>query len=295
MSPRRPTPDAAVVTGKVTQLSPLVRRITCPNPSVFTGPGTNTYLIGGPASSHVVVLDPGPDDAGHIKAVAKAGPASAIKTIVVTHTHPDHAPGVAPLKDVTGAEVIGYDSRDALTTDVDARDGYVVEHGDFTLRAVHTPGHASNHLCWFLEDENLLFSGDHVMAGSTVVISPPDGDMQRYLDSLERVLAMNVAAIAPAHGPLLRNPDAVLSGYIAHRIERERLVATALHSRGTAVIKDLVTDVYTDVPEDRYPIAQFSLWAHLLKLRSDGLAKTRKPDDITATWSATRQLRRRQK
>jgi putative ABC transport system ATP-binding protein len=291
MSPRRPTPDAAVVTGKVTQLTPLVRRITCSNPSVFTGPGTNTYLIGDPKSGHVVVLDPGPDDPVHLAVISKAGPAQAIKTIVVTHTHPDHAPGVAPLKAVTGAEVIGYDSRDALTTDVDARDGYVVEHGDFTLRAVHTPGHASNHLCWLLEEENLLFSGDHVMAGSTVIISPPDGDMQRYLRSLERVRAMGVAAIAPAHGPLLDDPNAVVSGYIAHRLERERLVANALHQRRSASIKDLVTDVYTDVPEDRHPIAQFSLWAHLLKLRSDGLARCRKPDDITATWSTTRQLR----
>lgn len=277
------------------QLTPLVRRLTCPNPSVFTGPGTNTYLIGGPASGQVVVLDPGPDDANHIRAVAKAGPARAIKTIVVTHTHPDHAPGVAPLKALTAATVIGFDSRDALTTDVDARDGFVVAHDGFTLRAVHTPGHASNHLCWLLEEENLLFSGDHVMAGSTVVISPPDGDMQHYLASLELVRAMNVDSIAPAHGPLLRDPDAVVGGYIAHRVERERLVASALARRGTALVADLVTDVYTDVDKDRHVIAQFSLWAHLRKMRAEGLAKTRRPDDITARWSATRRLRQGQK
>ncbi|MEY2467923.1 MAG: hypothetical protein QOF21_621 [Actinomycetota bacterium] len=243
MSRATPTPDAPVVAGKVVQLTPLVRRLTCPNPGVFTGPGTNTYLIGDPASGHVVVLDPGPDDEAHIKRIARSGPTRAIKTIVVTHTHPDHAPGVAPLKQRTGATVIGYDSRDALTTDIDARDGYVVAHDDFTLRAIHTPGHASNHLCWYLEDEDLLFSGDHVMAGSTVVISPPDGDMKQYLDSLERVRNMHVGAIAPAHGPILSDADAIVGWYIDHRLERERIVGVSLATRGSAKPKQLVEDV----------------------------------------------------
>ncbi len=288
---KTPTRDAAVVAGRITQLTPLVRRLTCPNPGVFTGPGTNTYLIGGAKSGHVVVLDPGPDNEHHIARIARGGPARAIKTIVVTHTHPDHAPGVAPLKAATGATVIGFDSRDALTTDVDAGDGYVVQHDDFTLRAIHTPGHASNHLCWYLEEEDLLFSGDHVMAGSTVVISPPDGDMKLYLDSLERVRRMHVGAIAPAHGPLLPNADAIVGWYIDHRVERERVVGASLAKRGSATPKQLVEDVYTDVPKDRYPIAEFSLWAHLRKMRAEGLARTRHPDDITATWSATRRLR----
>ena len=273
-----------VAVGRALRLSPLVRRLTCDNPGVFTCPGTNTYLIGRPASGHVVVLDPGPDDDNHIKRIAKAGPRDAIKTIVVTHTHPDHAPGVKPLKELTGATVIGFDSRDALTTDVDATDGYTVEHTEMRLRAVHTPGHASNHLCWHLEDENLLFSGDHVMAGSTVVISPPDGDMQQYLDALERVRRLRVDAIAPAHGPVLGDPDAILSWYVAHRLERERLVFAALARRGTATVTELVRDVYTDVPKDRHPIAVFSLWAHLRKLRNDGFAATRKPNDLNAEW-----------
>lgn len=279
-----PKPIKPVVAGKLTRLSPLVRRLTCPNPGVFTGPGTNTYLIGRPGSGHVVVLDPGPDDEGHIKRIARAG-GGAIKTIVVTHTHPDHAPGVAPLKALTKAKVIGFDSRDALTTDVNAGDGFVVRTKEFTLRAVHTPGHASNHLCWLLEQENLLFSGDHVMAGSTVVISPPDGDMQQYLDSLERVRGMRVDAIAPAHGPLLSDADGILRWYVAHRLERERLVFAALARRGTATVDELVKDVYTDVSKLMHPIAQFSLWAHLRKLRADGFAKTRKPDDLSASWT----------
>jgi glyoxylase-like metal-dependent hydrolase (beta-lactamase superfamily II) len=275
--------SAAVVHGKVVRLSPFVRRLTCNNPGVFTGPGTNTYLIGRPGSA-VVVLDPGPADEGHVRAIAKAGPRGAIKTIVVTHTHPDHAPGVAQLKELTRAKVIGFDSRDALTTDVDAGDGFVVRTQGFRLRAVHTPGHASNHLCWLLEQENMLFSGDHVMAGSTVVISPPDGDMQQYLDALEKVRRLRVDAIAPAHGPVLRDPDAILSWYVSHRLERERLVLMALARRGTATIQELVKDVYTDVPKDRHPIAVFSLWAHLRKLRHEGFAATRKPDDLNATW-----------
>ncbi len=275
---------APVVHGKVVRLSPLVRRLTCNNPGVFTGPGTNTYLIGKPASGHVVVLDPGPDDPAHIRAIARAGPRAAIKTIVVTHTHPDHSPGVALLKELTGATVIGFDSRDAFSTDVDAGDGFIVKTGGFHLRAVHTPGHASNHLCWVLEDENLLFSGDHVMAGSTVVISPPDGDMKQYLEALEKVRRLRVDAIAPAHGPVLRDPDAILSWYVNHRLDRERLVFAALARRGTATIPELVNDVYTDVPKDRYPIAAFSLWAHLRKLRHDGFATTRKPDDMRAPW-----------
>jgi putative ABC transport system ATP-binding protein len=287
---KTPTPDAPVVAGKLTQLTPLVRRLTCPNPGVFTGPGTNTYLIGDPARGHVVVLDPGPDDPKHIARIARFGPARAIKTIVVTHTHPDHAPGVAPLKEKTGATVIGFDSRDALITDVDARDGYVVEHDDFTLRAVHTPGHASNHLCWYLEEEDLLFSGDHVMAGSTVVITPPDGDMKQYVDNLQRVRAMHVASIAPAHGPLLQTPDTYLRFYIDHRLEREKKVASALVAKKKATIKQLVADVYDDVDASRYPIAEFSLWAHLRKLRAEGFAKTNDVEDMTSVWRATRTL-----
>ena len=282
MTPRSRT-DAPVVAGKVVTLTPLVRRLTCDNPGVFTGPGTNTYLIGAAGSGHVTVLDPGPDDVKHVKAIARAG-RGAIKTIVVTHTHPDHAPGVKLLKELTGAKVIGFDSRDALTTDVDAGDGYTVRHRGVTLRAVHTPGHASNHLCWHLVEENVLFSGDHVMAGSTVVISPPDGDMAQYLNALEKVRRLRVDAIAPAHGPVLRDPDAILSWYVSHRLERERLVLLALARRGKATVTELVKDVYTDVRKELHPIAVFSLWAHLRKLRHDGFAATRKPDDLNATW-----------
>ena len=204
------------------------------------------------------MLDPGPDDEAHIKRIARAGPARAISTIVVTHTHPDHSPGVAPLKALTGATVDRIRlARRASSPTIEARDGYVVRSGAFTLRAIHTPGHASNHLCWHLEDENLLFSGDHVMAGSTVVISPPDGDMKPYLDSLGRVRALGVANIAAAHGPLLPRRRRRSSGDTSTTDSRvSRWCSTRSVGAGEPQSTQLVEDVYTDVAPILYPIAQ---------------------------------------
>lgn len=157
---------------------------------------------------------------------------------------------------------------------------------------MHTPGHASNHLCYLTVpdgDESggtLLFSGDHIMGGSTVVISPPDGDMTQYLSSLDRLLGFDpeIDAIAPGHGPMLHDPRAVIEGYLAHRRVREAFVAAALAAAGTATVDDLVCEVYADVEPERHPIARKSLWAHLRKLRSDGLAASDAPDDIDASW-----------
>src|SRR5438067_12538565 len=169
--------------GEVVTLSPVVRRVLAPYPSVFTGPGTNTYLIGTDA---IAVIDPGPDDhEEHLDKVAEVG-AGRIRWILVTHTHADHSPGAAGLKERTGATVLGFDERDDFKPDGTIDEGFCVEATEFRLRAVHTPGHASNHLCYLLEQERLLFSGDHIMEGSTVVISPPDGDMTAYLDALPR-------------------------------------------------------------------------------------------------------------
>src|SRR3954470_10149517 len=169
--------------GVPSALSPLVRRIVAPNPGPFTGPGTNTYLVG---IDEVAVIDPGPDDEAHLDAIAGAG-SGRIRWILCTHTHPDHSPGAAGLKERTGAEILSFADRDGLVCDRHLADGDTVEGTEFTLRAVHTPGHASNHLCFLLERERLLFTGDHVMDGSTVVISPPDGDMGEYLASLQRL------------------------------------------------------------------------------------------------------------
>lgn len=274
---------AELVPGVAVDLSPLVRRVLAPNPGVFTGPGTNTYLIG---HRDVVVIDPGPDDEAHLDAVAAAGDGR-IRWIVVTHTHPDHSPGAAGLKARTGAPVHGLALGDELEPDVVIGDGFRIDTVEFSLRAVHTPGHASNHLCYVLENERVLFSGDHIMSGSTVVITPPDGDMAVYLDSLALVRALSLSGIAPGHGSFIDDPAAKIDEYVAHRLGREQKVVDALEQAGTATIEALVPIVYADVPEDRHWIAQNSLWAHLRKLEGDGRARTADREDIHAEWSTT--------
>ena len=160
-------------------------------------------------------------------------------------------------------------------------------HGaGFTLRALHTPGHASNHLCWLLVEERMLFSGDHVMQGPTVVIAPPDGDMAQYLASLRRLLVLDppIRVIAPGHGSLIREPAATVQGIIDHRRIREKAVVDALTRAGRATVDELVSTVYADVDEERFPIARKSLWAHLRKLGDEGAARSDDPADVDAPW-----------
>lgn len=272
--------------GVVAEVVPGVRRIVAPNPSLMTGPGTNTYLVG---TSEVVVIDPGPDDEAHLDAVAAAG-AGRIRRVAVTHTHPDHAPGAAGLAARTGALVAGFGARDGFLPDEVLGEGDVLGAGEHRMRALHTPGHASNHLCYLLEGAGVLFSGDHVMGGSTVVIAPPDGDMAAYLASLERllVLAPPLRAIAPGHGPLMEDPPAVLQGYLDHRRAREAAILAALRRRGSATVDDLVEDVYVDVPSALHPVARYSVWAHLRHLAAPPAPAVMAPagDELTGTWEA---------
>ncbi|MFN8017005.1 MAG: MBL fold metallo-hydrolase [Acidimicrobiales bacterium] len=281
--------DVPVALGK------LVRRILCGNPGMMTGPGTNTYLVG---IDEIAVIDPGPDDPAHLDAIAAAG-SGRIRWILCTHTHGDHSPGAAGLQERTGAQVLAFADRDGLVCDAHLADGDRLEGTEFTLRAIHTPGHASNHLCFLLERERLLFSGDHVMDGSTVVITPPDGDMAAYLGSLQRLLDWSpaIGAIAPAHGHLIEDPKAKLEGYLTHRLEREAQVLEALRAAGPdgAGTAALVEAIYVDVPEVLHPVARYSVWAHLRKLVDEGLAEVHAGaagdvppvDDPDATWSAT--------
>ena len=280
-----PVPGTPVV------VLPGILRLTAPNPSVMTGPGTNTYLVGHDA---LVAIDPGPDDAAHLEAVA-ATAGGRLRAIVVTHTHPDHAPGAARLARLTGARVLGYGARDGFDPDDTLSEGDELGAGDLPLRAVHTPGHASNHLCYLTtvagadgSTTAILFSGDHIMSGSTVVIAPPDGDMVDYFGSLERVLDFDppITVIAPGHGAMLPDPRHVIEGYLHHRRAREEAVASSLETRGDAAIEDIVADVYTDVPEALHPIARFSVWAHLRKLAAEGRAHSDNLDDVTARWQA---------
>lgn len=280
------TPDAAVepkpiVHGVASALSPLVRRIVAPNPSMMTGPGTNTYLVG---IDEIVVIDPGPDVDAHLDAIAGCG-GDRIRWIACTHTHEDHSPGVAGLKERTGAEVLAFDARDGLEIDRAMGDGDLIEATEFVLRAVHTPGHASNHLCFLLEQERMLFSGDHIMEGSTVVIAPPDGDMGAYLRSLQRLTALRprLRSIAPGHGHLIETPAAKIEEYLTHRLAREAQVIAALASSGTTTIEAIVKELYADVPEELHVMAGYSVWSHLLKLVEDGKAKG---EALDGKWTA---------
>ena len=254
------------------RLSELVSRVTAPNPGVMTGAGTNSYLVG---RRELAVIDPGPEIASHL-AVLLDAVGGRLKWILCTHTHRDHSPCAHALKHETGAELLGFatvpdDGRQdtGFRPDRTLVDGDVLETGDFTLRAVHTPGHASNHLCYLLEGEGLLFTGDHVMQGSTVVISPPDGDMKLYLASLERLLSPDVTAFAPGHGRIIEKPHDEVRRLIAHRLKREQKVIDALGRRNPGTLDELLPLVYDDVPERIHPVARRSLHAHLLKLQDD--------------------------
>ncbi len=247
----------------------------------MTGPGTNTYLVG---VDEIAVIDPGPDDPAHLDAVAACG-GDRIRWILVTHTHIDHAPGAAGLKERTGAPVLGFAAREGFEPDDTIDEGFQLEATEFRLRALHTPGHASDHLCYLLEPELMLFSGDHVMEGSTVVIAPPDGDMAAYLDALRRLRGMRLRSIAPGHGHLIEDPRAKLDEYITHRGEREVQVMHALRD-GASTVDDVVELVYVDVPHHLHPIARFSVHAHLLKLASEGKVQGA---DLDGMWSVAAQ------
>lgn len=275
--PPQPEP---IVPGVARALSPMVRRIVAPNPGVMTGPGTNTYLVG---IDEIVVVDPGPADDSHLDAIVGCG-GDRIRWIAVTHTHPDHSPGAEGLKERTGAEVVGFDRRDGFKPDRRMADGDTVEATEFRLQAIHTPGHASNHLCYLVEEERMLLSGDHIMSGSTVVIKPPDGDMAAYLRSLERLRKLRLRSIGPGHGHVIDKPAEVIDWYIAHRLEREAKVLAALEAAGTAKVDQLVPAVYAEVDEALYPVARYSLWAHLLKLAADGRVEGK---TLTGKWTAT--------
>jgi glyoxylase-like metal-dependent hydrolase (beta-lactamase superfamily II) len=262
-----------IVPGNFVRLNEWVGRITAPNPGMMTGPGTNSYIVG---QAELAVIDPGPDSAAHCAALLQAV-GSRLKWILCTHTHLDHSPGARALKAATGAELLGFarvpdDGRQdtAFTPDRALREGDVLATRDVKLRAMHTPGHASNHLCYLLEDQKLIFTGDHVMQGSTVVISPPDGDMIQYLRSLERLLVLELSTIAPGHGHPIERPHDEVRRLIAHRLKREQKVLDAFGPKNPATLDELLPLVYDDVPQQIHPVARRSLHAHVLKLQPDG-------------------------
>ena len=281
-----PTPEP----GRPDELAPGVLRLTAPNPGLMTGPGTNTYLIG---TGELAVVDPGLDDESHRAAIVSAAEGrGTIRFVLVTHTHPDHAPGAAALAQLTGAPVIGYGPAEGFNPDRRADDGWTLELGGLSLRAVHTPGHASDHLCWLVPEQATLLTGDHVMHGSTVVIRPPDGDLHAYLASLAKVRDADpaIATLAPGHGRLMDHVGDVIDALIAHRLARHDKVAAELTRLGEGTVDDLLAGVYADVTEPQLPVARFSLWAHLRALAAEGRAvpvDAEPGDDVIETrWRA---------
>ena len=255
---------------KVVQISPLIKRITAANGSVFTGPGTNTYLVG---NEDVTVIDPGPAMEEHIDIILAAS--DNIKQILVTHTHPDHSPGTRLLQQKLDVPAFGMLTESSKNQDMTfsperiLKDGEILEKEEYSLEVVHTPGHASNHLCFILREEKFIFTGDHVMSGSTVVIGPPDGSMKQYIDSLNKLKNYDMEKMAPGHGDILESPYQVADWIINHRLKREEKVFSALKDATRGTPESLVEKVYADVDSSLFPIAKASLLAHLIKLEED--------------------------
>lgn len=251
---------------------PGVRRITAPNPGLMTGPGTNTYLVG---TRQVLVIDPACDAPAHLDAI-KHAVGNAITAVLVTHAHPDHAPGARELARDCGVPVYGSGielagvNTPGFAPDRVLADGEILPTDAGPLRALRTPGHAADHICYLLETQSLLFAGDHLMDGTTVVIAPPDGDMAAYLTSLRRLQLEPIERIAPGHGRLMPQAQAVLQHVIDHRLAREAAILAALAGSAGRSIPDLVAELYSPIPKALHSLAELSVYAHLIKLAGDG-------------------------
>jgi glyoxylase-like metal-dependent hydrolase (beta-lactamase superfamily II) len=263
--------------GNCVSLGERLRHIVAGNAGLMTGPGTNTYLFG---LREVAVLDPGPDDTRHLEAILAAA-GTAIRWILVTHTHQDHAPLARRLAARTGARVIGLTPPDDGRQDATfvpqqlPGDGERLSLGECELLAIHTPGHASNCVCYLLERERLLFTGDHVLEGVSPVILPPDGDMAAYLHSLEKLKSHDFERIAPGHGGVMERGKEVLAALRDHRLAREDKVLRTLSRLGEATLDELTPAVYDDVAVERHRWARLTLEAHLIKLARESRARER--------------------
>ena len=259
--------------GRVDQITPNIRRVIAHNPSPFTLYGTGTYIVG---TNNVAVIDPGPNDAEHIRAICAATEGESISHIVVTHTHMDHSPGCRLLRDFCDAKTYGFgphgsgheddgvvveEGGDMLfDPDVTVRHNDVIEGDAWSLRCVYTPGHTSNHVCYHYMQENTLFSGDHVMGWSTSVISPPDGDMESYMASLRLLLEEDMQSYWPTHGPVITDPKEYVEALIEHRLDREEQIRTQLRA-GNTTISEMVPVMYAATDKVLHPAAARSVFA----------------------------------
>ena len=245
-------------------------RVLAPNPSVFTGRGTNTYIVGG---ASLVCVDPGPDDDHHLDAILEAARARGgrITAIVLTHSHPDHRPLALRLAEQTGAAVHCFDPSAGQEHAHALADRDVVRTADVELIAVHTPGHTHDHLCFLDPATRVLYTGDHILNGTTSVVHPGEGDMADYIASLRRVQALQPLTILPGHGERVDDAGALIAEYIAHRLEREAQVRAAAQGRSLFAPMDLVPLLYAGYPVEVYPLAAWTVQAHLDKLVRDGL------------------------
>jgi len=261
------------------QVSPLIRRVVARNPGPFTYKGTGTYIVG---RGEVAVIDPGPDLPEHLEALLAATRGERVTEVLVTHTHMDHSPLARPLANATGATVrglpapgvdTGFDEADQMEfrPDRHVAEGERIAGPGWTLEVLLTPGHASNHVAYALEEENALFPGDHIMGWSTTVISPPDGDMADYLASLEKVRIRDFAVLWPTHGPPIREVAPFLAAYRSHREAREAQVLAQL-AAGRTRIRPMVEALYATVDPRLHPAAAHSVWAHLIQLVREGRA-----------------------
>jgi len=279
--PEKPWP-----TGTAEQLDPLIARVLAPNPSPYTFTGTQTYVVGRPDGPDCAVIDPGPADEAHLDAIAAAVGTRELTAIMCTHTHRDHSPAAAPLRDRTGAPVVGCAPL-VLSTDLPRADesfdktyspdrvlddGEGMQGNGWTLIAVATPGHTSNHLCFALEESEALFTGDHVMGWSTSVVVPPDGDMGHYLASLEKLLSRDDRVFHSAHGPAIEKPRQLVRGMIGHRRQRENQIRRLLGEEARTVAQ-FIPKMYKGLDERLVPAAEMSVTAHLIDLEKRGLVK----------------------